>query len=332
MDQDAPEEPAAAAQPDEAVSDTPSTELKEEVREPTARRAGTDRMLWIGAGVAVLAHVVPFIYLGEPDPLGEGALTEAIAVELVDKAVLEGKDQTPQAKPAHAGPPPQPAPQAEAPPGPQQPPQRAVPPSPPPSPPQAAVPPPPEQPEAKPEEKPQDKSPAVFEGPAPDVPEAAKAERKKETPVKAKPVAKQQPQAKPRPPQPPRPPPQQAATPRAPAAQPSAKASPPRAASNPALARSGKVTQFAKEVVAALAKVKPDAPIVNGEPGPKGKVTVTVVVNFGGGVRTAKVTGSSGNADLDKLALEAAKKAALPVPPPDVTTDDLFYDVEYDFK
>ncbi len=56
------------------------------------------------------------------------------------------------------------------------------------------------------------------------------------------------------------------------------------------------------------------------------------VVAFGGGVRVAKVTASSGREDLDKLALDAAKKAPLPAPPPDVATDDLFYDVEYDFK
>jgi TonB family protein len=94
----------------------------------------------------------------------------------------------------------------------------------------------------------------------------------------------------------------------------------------PALAKSGEVSKFAKQVVAALAKAKPNAP------GVKGSVTVTVVVAFGGGVRTAKVTGSSGREDLDKLALEAAKKAKLPPPPQDVTTDDLFYDVEYKFE
>lgn len=315
-----------AAEADAVTAAAPG--LGDELRQPLPRPVASDRILWTGAGVAVLAHLLPFVYLGQPDPLGEGALTEAIAVEFIDKATFEGKDQTPPSQPAAAASPP--SPPAQTPPWPPQKPQQAVPPSPPPAPAVAAHP----APEApKPEATPPESLPA-FEGEDPAALPKAKVPQKepKKTEVAPKPTEPKQAakpvetQAKPRPPQPQRPPPQKAVAPQAPAAPPSAKAAAPRDASAPALAKSGEVSKFAKQVVAALAKAKPSAP------GIKGNVTVTVVVAFGGGVRTAKVTGSSGREDLDKLALEAAKKAKLPPPPADVTTDDLFYDVEYQFK
>lgn len=317
----------------DVTGDAPSAELVDDRREPLPRAASSDRLLWIGAGAALLAHLLPFVYLGQPDPLGEGVLTEAIAVELVDKAVLEGKDQTPPSRPAAASPPPQPSPPAQAPPGAPQRPQQAVPPSPPPAPAVAAQPAPKAEEPPKPAAKPPKTLPA-FEGEDPAAPPKAKTERPETKPPeetlkqvdRTQPAKPEQTQAKPRPPQPQRPPPQRSVAPQAPAAQPSAKAAPPRDASTPALAKSGQVSKFAKEVVAALAKAKPSAA------GIKGSVTVTVVVAFGGGVRTAKVTGSSGREDLDKLALDAAKTAKLPSPPADVTTDDLFYDVEYKFE
>ena len=336
------DEPVGAEDQEKAAesAETPadaaaSSHLPEERREPLPRSTSSDRLLWAGAAIAVIAHLAPFLYLGDPDPLGEGVLTEAIAVELVDKAVLEGRDQTPASAPVAASPPPQPAPQKQAPPGPPRKPQQAIPPSPPPAPPVAAKPaaePP------KPEATPPPKTLPAFEGEDAaalskgnaDRKEAKRAEEMKPEPRREDPKQAAKPdetEAKPRSPQPQRPPPQKAVPPTAPPqSQPSAKAAPPRDASMPALAKSGEVSLFAKQVVAALAKAKPNAP------GVKGSVTVTVVVAFGGGVRTAKVTGSSGREDLDKLALEAAKKANLPPPPPDVTTDDLFYDVEYKFE
>ena len=327
----------AAESAETAADAAASPHLPEERREPLPRSTSSDRLLWAGAAIAVIAHLAPFLYLGEPDPLGEGVLTEAIAVELVDKAVLEGKDQTPASAPLAASPPPQPAPQKQAPPGPPQKPQQAIPPSPPPPAPPVAAKPATEPP--KPEATPPPKTLPAFEGEDAAVQPKGQADRKdakraedaKEAdPKPADPKQAEKPdetEAKPRSPQPQRPPPQKAVPPQAPPqSQPSAKAAPPRDASMPALAKSGEVSQFAKQVVAALAKAKPNAP------GVKGSVTVTVVVAFGGGVRTAKVTGSSGRDDLDKLALEAAKKAKLPPPPPDVTTDDLFYDVEYKFE
>ena len=320
--------PADAAPAQAAQASAPG--LENDVREPLPRAVASDRLLWTGAVIAVLAHILPFVYLGQPKPLGDDVLTEAIAVELVDKAVLEGKDHTPATPPSAASPPPQPAAQP-APPGPPQKPKQAIPPSPPPAPPQAKREPEPPKPDAAAAPKP---SLPAFEGDGPDAkpqvepPKTAPDEAKRVDPKEtAKPAAKvEPPQKQPRPPQPQRPPPQQAVAPQAPPAQPSAKAAPARPASMPGLAKSGEVSKFAKEVVAALAKAKPNAP------GIKGSVTVTVVVAFGGGVRTAKITGPSGRDDLDKLALEAAKAAKLPPPPPDVTTDDLFYDVEYKFQ
>jgi TonB family protein len=286
------------------------------------RLPDSSRLLWLGALLAAIVHAAPFITFGDPAPLGEGVLTEAIAVELVDRKVLEGKDQTPPAAPSAAAPPPQ-APQS-APPGPKQKAQPAVPPSPPPMPPTprdrqadepAAAPPAPALPAfkgdgdaARPEKR-RDKDR-----------ETAKDEKRQAQPPKD---AQAQPK---QPPQPQRPPPRQAVPERAPPTHQPAKAAPPRAPSAPAQAKSGEVTQFAKDVVAALAKAKPESR------GIKGSVTVTVVVAFEGGVRLAKVTGSSGREDLDALALEAAKQAKLPAPPPDVSTDDLFYDVEYKFE
>jgi protein TonB len=295
-----------------------AAELIDGPGEALARVSGSDRLLWTGAGIALVAHLLPFAWWGQPETLGEGVLTEAIAVELVDQASIEGLDQTPAARPAPPAPPPAP-PAQQLPPGPRQKAQQAVPPAPPPAPPR-------EQPQAeKAEAKPPTPAPPAFDGDSgpktetkPEPKEAKKAE-----PVKDKADASEQ---QPQPPRPKPRPPQQATAPPAPPPQQSAKPAPPRAASSPAQAKSGEVTKFAKEVVAALAKAKPNTP------GIKGKVTVTVVVAFGGGVRVAKVTGSSGREDLDKLALEAAKKAPLPAPPPDVATDDLFYDVEYDFK
>ncbi len=332
------EDQEKAAQSAETAADAAaSTHLPEERREPLPRSTSSDRLLWAGAAIAVIAHLAPFLYLGDPDPLGEGVLTEAIAVELVDKAVLEGRDQTPASAPVAASPPPQPAPQKQAPPGPPQKPQQAVPPSPPPAPAVAAKPaaePP------KPEATPPPKTLPAFEGED----AAAHAEgagrrgrrpsgrrtRRKPIPKETIPSRRRSPTRRRR---------SHARHNRngrrrkrpcrhrhRRSRSRSAKAAPPRDASLPALAKSGEVSQFAKQVVAALAKAKPNAP------GVKGSVTVTVVVAFGGGVRTAKVTGSSGREDLDKLALEAAKKAKLPPPPPDVTTDDLFYDVEYKFE
>ncbi|MDO9381923.1 MAG: TonB family protein [Hyphomicrobiaceae bacterium] len=308
-----------------------SSGLPEERRDPLPRATSSDRLLWAGAAIAVIAHLAPFLYLGEPDPMGDGVLTEAIAVELVDKAVLEGKDQTPASAPVAASPPPQPAPQTQSPPGPPQKPQQAVPPSPPPAPPVAAKP-APELPKA--EAMPPPKTLPAFAGEDAAARPKGQVDRKDakrtEDTKAAEPKQAAKPdetEAKPRAPQPQRPPPQKAVPPQAPPqAQPSVKAAPARDPSLPALAKSGEVSQLAKQVVAALAKAKPSAP------GVKGSVTVTVVVAFGGGVRTAKVTGSSGREDLDKLALDAAKKAKLPPPPPDVTTDDLFYDVEYKFE
>lgn len=321
----------------------------------TVSTTGSNRLLWVSAALALAAHLAPFAWFGEPKQLGDDVLTEAIAVELVDGATLEGRDQDVRSPPSQGAPEHQQAPPSPpAPPGPPQKARPAVPPSPPPSLPAQGEPPEVDEPKP-PKASSRDEAPATaaapsvppaFPGEAGELPPRDKPEpdpSKAEEPRKPKsdaskpkaemsppPVAKRVPEAQPippRPPSPPRPPPQPAAEHRAPPPQPpQAKASPSRAPSAPALARSGEVSQFAKEVVAALAKAKPSAP------GITGKVTVTVVVAFGGGVRTARVTGSSGREDLDKLALDAAKKAKLPAPPPDVTTDDLFYDVEYDFK
>lgn len=278
--------------------------------------AGSRRRLWIGAGLALAVHLTPFLWFGAPDRLGDDVLTEAIAVDLVKEADLKGQDQTPPSPPATPTAPPPVEQVRPVPPGPPQRPQPAIAPSPSPAPPGAAT----------PEPAQGAKAPQVFDGERDDVAKAAKRDAAKEateskSEVKPDIAKKAETEA---PPAPRRPPPQKPQTARAPP--PQARAAPSRQASQPAQARSGQVTEFAKQVVAALAKAKPAAP------GVTGKVTVTVVVAFGGGVRTARVTGSSDRKDLDTLALEAAKKAKLPPPPADVTTDDLFYDVEYVFQ
>lgn len=278
----------------------------------------SDRLLWIGAAVALAAHIIPFLYFARsPDALGDDVLTEAIAVELVDKATLEGRDQTPPSPPSAGAPPSPPPQQRPAEQGPPQKPQAAVPPAPPPS-----------QPAKKAEESPAEAEQLpAFKGDG-GIERAQKAQEKSEN------SPDDGDKEKPAPVKPPTPPPRKAVAPRAPAApaQPSAKPSPPRQQSAPALAKSGEVTQFAKDVVAALAKAKPAAPRTKENKAITGKVQVTVVVAPQGGIRVAKVTGSSGNDALDQLALEAARQAAVPSPPPDVTTDDLFYDVEYSFQ
>lgn len=96
--------------------------------------------------------------------------------------------------------------------------------------------------------------------------------------------------------------------------------------SGAASASPGKVHEYARKVVAALAEAKPTSA------GRRGTVHISFTINLSGALDQARIARSSGARQLDEAALEAIQRAQFPVPPEGMTTTQLTYEVPYHFR
>ena len=271
---------------------------------------------WLGAGIFVLtAHAAGAyaIHMAQEDDQPDGGQVAAMVVELaaepeapMEELVAEDvQPETAEAPPEQAEP--EPEPEEPTPPEPEE----VTPPEPEPEPqpqavqepeevvpdvveaekPEIAVPLPAEKPEVKPEPKPE---PKKVEKPKPEKPKQAKVEK----PQKPKKVKKARETRK-------------AAAPRM-DANAGAKATANRRGQNSASAgvSSSKWTSKLQSHMARNVRF-----LQRKSRRAKGLVKVTFVIDPSGNVLSARLAGSSGNADVDKLALEAARRAS-PVPAP----------------
>jgi TonB family protein len=85
--------------------------------------------------------------------------------------------------------------------------------------------------------------------------------------------------------------------------------------------------EFKKAVEQALKATKPAWE----ETGP-GQAVVHFVVAENGEIEDLKVVESSGNAELEKAALESVRGAFIPVPPPDLPPKERTFDIRYVMK
>lgn len=88
----------------------------------------------------------------------------------------------------------------------------------------------------------------------------------------------------------------------------------------------GKQSEYAKSVIAALAKTKPQVYLT------KGEVHVAFELNEAGQIKFIKVLQSSRDVLMDDLAVSAIKRAKFGVPPPNVDPRDLSYLIHYNFE
>jgi len=93
-----------------------------------------------------------------------------------------------------------------------------------------------------------------------------------------------------------------------------------------AAAGAGVMSRYAAEVRRALAKNKPDGR------GHRGVATITFTITPAGKVKAARVTTSSDNEMLDKVALAAVERTAFPPPPAAMTERDLTYVIPFRFE
>ncbi len=88
----------------------------------------------------------------------------------------------------------------------------------------------------------------------------------------------------------------------------------------------GKQSAYAKSVIEALAKTKPQIYLT------KGQVHVAFELTLAGQIKFVKVIQSSRDPLMDDLAVSAIKRAKFTVPPPDVQPRDLSYVIHYTFE
>jgi TonB family protein len=88
----------------------------------------------------------------------------------------------------------------------------------------------------------------------------------------------------------------------------------------------GKQSAYAKSVIAALAKTKPQLSLT------KGDVHVAFELTPAGQIKFIKILQSSRDAFIDDLAVSAIQRAKFGVPPPDVEPRDLSYVIHYTFE
>jgi protein TonB len=92
-----------------------------------------------------------------------------------------------------------------------------------------------------------------------------------------------------------------------------------------AAASPGVVRQYARLVQRALASTRPRGAGV-------GTVTVRLLVSSTGQLASVEIAKSSGNKQLDDIALAAVRWAKLPIPPPGMTADQLLFDFPIYFR
>jgi protein TonB len=97
--------------------------------------------------------------------------------------------------------------------------------------------------------------------------------------------------------------------------------SPGRTAASP-----GAMQRYAAQVRAILARNKPKGR------GRRGTAVITFAISASGKVRSANVTESSGNPNLDKSVLAAIERTTFPPPPAGMTENQLTYQVPFVFK
>jgi len=90
--------------------------------------------------------------------------------------------------------------------------------------------------------------------------------------------------------------------------------------------KAGELSRFAAEVHSALAR-KRQRP-----PGAAGKVAVRFGLTSAGAVRFVTVSRTSGNAKLDRAAVERVRSVGFPTPPPGVPDGALDYVIELEFR
>jgi periplasmic protein TonB len=88
----------------------------------------------------------------------------------------------------------------------------------------------------------------------------------------------------------------------------------------------GKQSEYAKSVIAALAKTKPQLSLT------KGEVHVAFELTQAGQIKFIKILQSSRDRFIDDLAVSAIQRAKFGVPPPGVELRDLSYVIHYTFE
>lgn len=91
-------------------------------------------------------------------------------------------------------------------------------------------------------------------------------------------------------------------------------------------ATAGQLARYAMDVRMALGRVRPR------HAGLKGRVQILFALDAGGGVHTAQVLRSSGNARLDQASLEAVRRASFPAPPAGASEKQRTFSVPFEFR
>jgi protein TonB len=91
-------------------------------------------------------------------------------------------------------------------------------------------------------------------------------------------------------------------------------------------ASAGAIREYARSVQQSLAKTKPKGL------GARGTVKVKFEIGMTGRLNSSEVIASSGNATLDRTALDAVRRALFPAPPPGMSSAQLTYEIPYRFR